>query len=405
MKQLALLYLVAVLLPLTTLPTLAQEWEPYNELYDLYPSALLAMSNVKGDPDDEANSHNLGDLNGLMGIHFKAARPNTRVRLTMTCTGGIKLFNTATVDVTVPNAGEDYLIAPVVPFDEVRLASVRQTQNTYVTYGVTVNGRQLPTRTERILVHPVNVCPFGVSHGDDDYTSTDFLFAAYVNEDHPQVDRILQEALRKKYVSAFLGYQGEKLDVYRQVMAIWRVLQERGIKYSSITTTVADNENVNSQHVRFIDESLNNTQANCVDGSVLFASVLRKIGIEPILVTIPGHMFVGFDLDEEGKRQAYLETTMLGTAPGEFEVKNTALARSLLGTDDDLDIFSIFGKDNKKVDIERFIAAIQTGGKTYADNKQGIEREHDDFSKLRVSEARQLGILPIMYVGKPVAGR
>ena len=39
--------------------------------------------------------------------------------------------------------------------------------------------------------------------------------------------------------------------------------------------------------MRLIDESINNGQANCVDGSVLFASLLRKIDIEPVLVSLP----------------------------------------------------------------------------------------------------------------------
>lgn len=61
------------------------------------------------------------------------------------------------------------------------------------------------------------------------------------------------------------------------------------MRYSNITTEVATNGIVSSQHVRLIDKSLNNGQANCVDGSVLLASRLRKIDIEPVLVNVPGH--------------------------------------------------------------------------------------------------------------------
>ena len=89
----------------------------------------------------------------------------------------------------------------------------------------------------------------------------------------------------------------------------------------------------------------------------------------------------------------------------EFEVKNTPLSRSLLGTDEDEDLFSIFKETNSKTDIERFIAAIQAGGEAYAETKKGIQQGGDDYAKVRVSEARQLGILPIMSVEAPVAGR
>jgi hypothetical protein len=372
-----------------SLNAFAQRWEPYNELPDLYPSLAIATANLTADPTDPDNAHNLGDLNGIMGIVFTGARANSRVQVRLTCSGGLPLFDPAQIDVVVPKAGEEYIICPVVPFDQTTLASIRQVQTIYINYTVSIDGKAQPRRTERLLVQPINVCPFGVTYDDDTYESLDFMFAAYVNEDHPQVDKILQTALRQTYVDSFAGYQGEELGVYRQVLAIWRVLQERGIRYSSVTTTVADTEAVASQHVRLLDESINNTQANCVDGSVLFASVLRKIGLEPILVTIPGHMFVGFDLDEAGRKQAFLETTMLGSDPREYDVTNNTLARSLLtGVSD----------GPARTATERFVAAIQAGNKSYAKHRKDLENDHADFSVLRVSDARKSGILPIMYV-------
>ena len=49
-----------------------------------------------------------------------------------------------------------------------------------------------------------------------------------------------------------------------------------------------------------------------MDGSVLFASLLRAINIEPILVRTPGHMFVGYYTDNSHKDMNFLETTMIG---------------------------------------------------------------------------------------------
>jgi hypothetical protein len=67
-----------------------------------------------------------------------------------------------------------------------------------------------------------------------------------------------------------------------------------------------------SQRVRPFEVSLNTSQANCVDGTVLFASILRAIKIEPILVGIPGHMFLGYYKDSKKENYSFLETTMLG---------------------------------------------------------------------------------------------
>lgn len=101
----------------------------------------------------------------------------------------------------------------------------------------------------------------------------------------------------------------------REVFSIWNVLQREGVKYSSITTPSGESRNVFSQHVRFLDEAVQNSQANCVDGSVLFASILYKLGIYPVLVKVPGHMFLGFYTDAQRRQISFLETTMIGT-PG-----------------------------------------------------------------------------------------
>ncbi len=67
-----------------------------------------------------------------------------------------------------------------------------------------------------------------------------------------------------------------------------------------------------SQRVRTFDDALDSSQINCVDGSVLFASLLRSINIDPILVRTPGHMFVGYYTDNSHKDMNFLETTMIG---------------------------------------------------------------------------------------------
>jgi hypothetical protein len=45
-----------------------------------------------------------------------------------------------------------------------------------------------------------------------------------------------------------------------------------------------------------------------VDGTVLLAAILRKIGLRPCLVHVPGHMFLAVDIDDE--TTIGLETTL-----------------------------------------------------------------------------------------------
>ena len=60
------------------------------------------------------------------------------------------------------------------------------------------------------------------------------------------------------------------------------------------------------------DDALLSAQINCVDGSVLFASLLKAINLNPVLVRVPGHMFVGYYTDASHRNIHFLETSMIG---------------------------------------------------------------------------------------------
>lgn len=383
---------VATIISVTTL--VAQPWEPYTQLGDLYPAYAIAVSSMVPDEDEEDETL-LGDPNGILGILFTPDRDRTRIKLEIRCDNSLKLFEPAIIEVIASKAGEEYLIRPLVPFDYVKLASMKQSSTTYVTYELTINGQKQAPRTERFRVRSVNDCPFAVVDEEKE-TSIAFVFAAYVNEDHPWIQEILQDALRKNYVDSFTGYQGDKNDVYQQVMAIWRVLQERSIRYSSITAVAPTSEGVVSQHVRLLDESVRYTQANCVDGSVLLASILRKIDLNPILVVVPGHMFVGFDLDAEGEQQAYLETTLIRADVRDAEIVSDRLYKMLLGADTDL---------KAQVATKSFVGALKLGSLTFAESRTKILREKAGYAIVDILTARQAGISPIQYVGSATSKR
>lgn len=86
----------------------------------------------------------------------------------------------------------------------------------------------------------INECPLGYVDDKMKFHDTGEFFAAYVNEEHPQIDKLLREALDTRIVNRFLGYQGnahQSENVDKQVYALWNVLQKRNFKYSSTTNT------------------------------------------------------------------------------------------------------------------------------------------------------------------------
>ena len=168
--------------------------------------------------------------------------------------------------------------------------------------------------------------------------SYQFLFTTFINEDHPEIDKILKQMLDTKMIDAVLGYQWGPSYVDLQVAALWRILHDRGFQYSSITNNSGYNESKGlfSQTVRTFDNSLKTNQANCVDGTVVFASVLKRMGIRPLMITVPGHCFLGYYADDTTTSNIrFLETTMLSdkafltNAKASVQKYNDVLAKAI----------------------------------------------------------------------------
>jgi hypothetical protein len=296
-------------------------WEAKFEFdNELYPSYVLARTG----PANNANlpSDYIGDPAGFVEVWIVSSVPNAQVHVEIRVEGWA---SPSELDATLPEAGKRYRLAPFVRYDFVRLAETNQSYPGTVDYSVRVNGIDLGKEMMSIRIRSANDVPFytetSLSGGPVD---NKYIFAGFVNESHPSIRVLLQEALKWKAVNSFSGYQADAAGVRMQVFAIWNALQRRHVKYSGITTPSASSPSgkVYSQAVRFIDESIDSQQANCVDGSVLFASILYKIGIEPLLVLKPSHMFVGYYLDENHSSVEFLETTAIGSGhqPGQSNI-------------------------------------------------------------------------------------
>jgi len=380
------------------------EWTPEANMdHQLFPSLIVATATARPveENDTEAKTPDpylLGERFGLVGVSIKPVAANTKVKVTLKEND---LMTASTWSGELAEADKEYFIAPKVNYKFEKLRKTTQQVPLNVSFAVELDGKPAEEKTETLQVRSINDCPFGVSNDEETLDDVNFvagsaeigwMFAAYVNENHPMLDKILQEALATKTVSAFLGYQrDDPAEVVRQVFAIWSALQKRGIQYSSTTTTPGGSDVVYSQYVRFLDQSITNTQANCVDGSVLFASILRKISIKPFLVTIPGHMYMGFFLSSDKKDFVGLETTVIGSANGVDEEKS----------DEPKALTSLRSKLDEKVRGEKawktFARAIQIATDDLAKNKAKFESNDANYQMIDLDEARDDGIMPIPY--------
>lgn len=280
----------------------------------LFPSAIIALSTLN--PDDigvQRSAHTFGSPLAMASVFIRAKHAGDRATVEISST---KLVHPSTMTVDLPVADTVYEISPHLKYEYEQLLAVRQPYPEDVTAKVSLNGVALGEKTETIIVRPLNDCFYGMQD-DEGRKVQDWseMFAVYVNESHPVIEGILGEALKKRYVDSFVGYQGDKDDVIKQIKAIWRVLKGRGIRYSDITTTAVQSGSVVAQHVRLVGDSTREAQANCVDGAVLFASIFRKIGLDAYLVLLPHHMMVAVSVDASKDAPIIaLETTALADA-------------------------------------------------------------------------------------------
>ncbi|MEX1118563.1 MAG: hypothetical protein WEB60_07185 [Terrimicrobiaceae bacterium] len=362
------------------------EWEPNIYPHDnLFPCFIIGTARGKLPEDLFASwpDSQIGDPQGIIGIMLAGAKKGQKVEVSVKATD---FFDECVLKATLKEDANGILMHPKVPYNFRALSKVDQPTPVNLTFSLKIDGEDMGTKTTTVTLRSINDCLFGVVEelDDEDSQTSDYswLFASYVNENHPWVDKILKEALETGIVTSFDGYQSNNQDqVLLQVFAIWNVMQRRGLRYSDITTTSVEDEGVYSQHVRLFDESLNASQANCVDGTVLLTAVLRKIGLDVSLVLVPGHMFLAFSLDDE--TLLGLETTLMGADDLPALSKNNKFLRG------DLEEL----KNERS--FETFLAALDVGTQALVENSEEFENGELTHQIINLSVARNAGILPI----------
>lgn len=350
-------------------------WTPVVEMDNqIFPSYFLATATV---PIKESTDPGvIGDSHGIIGIHVINPKKNSQIKIGFQVDS---VVNYQEFEANLAEKDKRYLVFPKVVWNWDALKRAKRPSPANATFTLYINGEMIEKRTVVVQIRSINEAVFAYRFLDNNqWAFTSSLFAAYVNEDHVWIDKLLKEALDTRLVDSFSGYQSGHEGVKKQLFAIWFILQRRGIKYSSITDTSSKATMVNSQYVRLFDESISVAQANCVDGSVLIASILRKIGIDVALVTIPGHCFLAFDMNGNGDWWGF-ETTAIGKI--DLEDYKTA-------------------EEKLNMSYKIFNLALQAGDKTFQEALPSIKAKDYRYHLVNIRLARQQGINPIDWETK-----
>src|SRR5262249_43148739 len=101
-----------------------------------------------------------------------------------------------------------------------------------------------------------------------------------------------------------------------EARGVFEAMKQHGLSYVDSFATFGV-FNLKAERVRLPSETLSMNGANCIDMSVTFASAMENLGMEPVIVLVPGHAFTGVRLAPGSARIFYLDLTVL--PDGTFE--------------------------------------------------------------------------------------
>ncbi len=264
---------------------------------NLYPSLMLSFGGVAP------------EFVTCITVHLRNAELGQKYQIKVSS----HLFQTSFVK-TIEIDNPDFSLTPDIPWNYAALRSVTQVRPETIVISVIASSGKRAQASFVATVHPINEVVTRVFDSETGkWQDTSICFAAYVNESHPLINSLIQEATLKSGIARFSGYEFGPKSVREQIQAVWDTLAARGLNYIDLATTSVQVSKVSSQYVRFIDQSLKDQGANCVDASVLLASIFRRIGLRPVLIFIPGHCFVGVYDADKGGQLIPLETTLLSS--------------------------------------------------------------------------------------------
>ena len=152
------------------------------------------------------------------------------------------------------------------------------------------------------------------------------FIASWVTPHDTRIEQILSRAKELVPGRRLPGYEEwksaaeQEKSTFVQARAIYSALQQQGVSYVKSSLTFGTHQET-SQRIRTPRESIAQNSANCIDGAVLFASAFENLGMEPLVVLVPGHAYVGVKVAEKSDRYLYIDTAMTGRVPFEQSVK------------------------------------------------------------------------------------
>ncbi len=307
-----------------------------------------------------------GGGNGLVIVRVHGDDTPRHLRLEVS-TPGLRASALAEADLERRGTVE---LRPRLDWDIGYLRALRAPSHQPLHVSLASSGMHAETRTVDVRVHPLDDALYFVREGKD-RIDLGWVFAAYVNPQDPVVDEIATDA--REIDEDFDRPATSADDRLRRVLSIWAALVRHGLRYAAGDPALSRGPAIYSQRVRLLGDVWRERRANCLDGSVLIASVLERIGIPAFIALVPGHAFVGYRAD--AAHVEFLETTLLGEETRSHEAP--------------------VGEDDTFAVAANFEAARDAGRERWRRVSSRFEHRHGpDYALIDIGAARSYGIIP-----------
>lgn len=209
--------------------------------------------------------------------------------------------------------------------DSKMITEIAETRVGNLSCRVTSRQQELLVQTHkmRLLAYDTIIWEIIDSSSGVIFNLSDFL-AAWVTPHTKglEIERFVQQAKEFHPQRTLAGYQGSPQTVEEmerisgeQCKALFQALKfAYKISYVDSSISFGWYDRFKSQRIKLPSVTLQTGSANCIDCSVLLASALEHIGIDPVIVLVPGHAFLGWKTWVDSDVYSFLETTLIGYA-------------------------------------------------------------------------------------------
>jgi hypothetical protein len=331
-------------------------WEPVAHFEkQMFPAMIISMANYTGNIEDATMN---AVKSSALGFSFVSEKNFIPIRWEIESSDKT-YFDKAGGDFVMQQAKQSYCFMPAIPWNMSTLAKQANTKPLTIIYRLYDAENNKEERSETVFMRSINDCIYAYQQ-----KSFDFLFAAFVQEQHPQVAAILKEAAKTKFSLSASGYQADELQTLGKVCALWKVLHDRGLQFGDGASTPASSPNIKDRQVKTFDNTLKAAQGTSFDGSVLLASLLRGMGLNSVMLVSHDHCLVGFYANNKpGKKLICLETVMLVDSE-KIDAAKTA-------------------KQKSEAYVAEFLEAVKIGAESYAESKTTNDMKEIDLKQSR----------------------